>query len=49
MTGQITQAVKHAYETQGRSGLDVLAIARAEIEKVSPPIAPPSCAPAAAA
>jgi len=33
MTGQITTAVKKAYETQGGSGLDYLAIARAEIEK----------------
>ncbi|MDR3377620.1 MAG: signal recognition particle-docking protein FtsY [Verrucomicrobiae bacterium] len=33
MTSQITQAVKHAYETQGAAGLDYLAIARAEIEK----------------
>ena len=32
-TTQIINAVKHAYETQGRAGLDVLAIARAEIEK----------------
>jgi fused signal recognition particle receptor len=32
-TSQIVGAVKLAYETQGRSGLDVLAIARAEIEK----------------
>jgi fused signal recognition particle receptor len=30
---QIINAVKLAYETQGRAGLDVLAIARAEIEK----------------
>ena len=33
MTSQITQAVKHAYETQGAAGVDYLAIARAEIEK----------------
>jgi fused signal recognition particle receptor len=32
-TAQIVGAVKIAYESQGRSGLDVLAIARAEIEK----------------
>jgi fused signal recognition particle receptor len=32
-TAQILAAVKLAYETQGRAGLDVLAIARAEIEK----------------
>ena len=30
---QIVHAVKQAYETQGRSGPDVMAIARAEIEK----------------
>jgi fused signal recognition particle receptor len=33
MTSQITQAVKHAYETQGGAGLDYLAVARAEIER----------------
>src|ERR1039458_6504708 len=33
MTGQIVAAVKHAYETQGGAGLDVFAIARAEVEK----------------
>ncbi|HEX3717665.1 MAG TPA: signal recognition particle-docking protein FtsY [Verrucomicrobiae bacterium] len=33
MTAQIIASVKHAYETQGRSGLDVFAIARAEVEK----------------
>jgi len=33
MTLQITAAVKHAYETQGRAGLDVFAIARGEVEK----------------
>jgi len=33
MTSQITQAVKHAYETQGGAGIDYLAIARAEIEQ----------------
>jgi fused signal recognition particle receptor len=32
-TAQILDAVRKAYETQGRAGLDVLAIARAEIEK----------------
>jgi fused signal recognition particle receptor len=32
-TAQILAAVKRAYETQGRAGLDILAIARAEIEK----------------
>jgi fused signal recognition particle receptor len=32
-TAQILHAVKHAYESQGRAGLDVLAIARAEVEK----------------
>jgi fused signal recognition particle receptor len=32
-TAQILHAVKHAYETQGRAGLDVLAIARAEVEQ----------------
>lgn len=33
MTAQIMAAVKKAYETQGRAGLDVFAIARAEVEK----------------
>lgn len=33
MTAQIVGAVKKGYETQGRSGLDVFAIARAEVEK----------------
>src|SRR5579862_5322682 len=33
MTAQIMDAVKKAYETQGGAGLDVFAIARAEIEK----------------
>jgi fused signal recognition particle receptor len=33
MTSQIVAAVKHAYETQGGAGLDVFAIARAEVEK----------------
>src|SRR6516162_1882131 len=33
ITGQIVSAVKHAYETQGSAGLDVFAIARAEVEK----------------
>jgi fused signal recognition particle receptor len=33
MTAQITAAVKKAYETQGGTGLDYLAIARAEIER----------------
>jgi fused signal recognition particle receptor len=33
MTTQIVDAVKKAYESQGSSGLDYLAIARAEIEK----------------
>jgi fused signal recognition particle receptor len=33
MTGQIVGAVKQAYETQGGQGLDVFAIARAEVEK----------------
>jgi fused signal recognition particle receptor len=30
---QIVAAVKHSYETQGRAGLDVFAIARAEVER----------------
>jgi fused signal recognition particle receptor len=33
VTGQIVDAVKHAYELQGSAGLDVFAIARAEVEK----------------
>ena len=33
MTAQILDAVKKSYETQGRAGLDILAIARAEVEK----------------
>ena len=33
MTTQIVAAVKKAYETQGSAGLDVFAIARAEVEK----------------
>jgi fused signal recognition particle receptor len=33
MTAQIVAAVKHSYETQGRAGLDVFAIARAEVER----------------
>ena len=33
MTAQIIAAVKFAYETQGRSGLDVAAVARAEVER----------------
>lgn len=33
MTTQIVDAVKKAYETQGSTGLDCLAVARAEIEK----------------
>jgi fused signal recognition particle receptor len=33
VTEQIIAAVKHAYETQGGTGLDVFAIARAEVEK----------------
>ena len=31
VTAQIVAAVKQAYETQGRAGLDVFAIARAEV------------------
>ena len=34
VSGQIVQAVKVAYETQGRSGLDVFAIARSELEQM---------------
>ena len=34
MTTQIVSAVKLAYESQGTAGLDYLAIARAEIEKI---------------
>jgi fused signal recognition particle receptor len=33
MTAQIAAAVRKAYETQGRAGLDILAVARAEVEK----------------
>jgi fused signal recognition particle receptor len=33
MTAQIVAAVKHSYETQGRAGLDVFAIARTEVER----------------
>jgi len=33
MTAQILDAVKKSYETQGRAGLDILAIAREEVEK----------------
>jgi fused signal recognition particle receptor len=33
MTAQIIAAVKTSYETQGRAGLDVFAIARGEVEK----------------
>ena len=33
MTAQIITAVKKSYETQGRAGLDVFAIARGEVEK----------------
>jgi len=33
MTGRIVTAVKKAYETQGSAGLDVFAVARAEVEK----------------
>jgi fused signal recognition particle receptor len=33
MTSQIIEAVKRAYETQGRAGLDVFAVARSEIER----------------
>jgi fused signal recognition particle receptor len=33
MTAQIVASVKHSFETQGRAGLDVFAIARAEVEK----------------
>lgn len=33
VTGQIVAAVKQAYESQGKAGLDVFAIARAEVEK----------------
>jgi len=33
MTGQIVEAVKQAYESQGGAGLDCLAIARLEVEK----------------
>jgi fused signal recognition particle receptor len=33
MTTQILAAVKKSYETQGRAGLDIFAVARAEVEK----------------
>ena len=33
MTSQIIAAVKQAFETQGSAGLDVFAIAEAEVEK----------------
>jgi fused signal recognition particle receptor len=33
MTSQIVASVKHSYETQGRAGMDVFSIARAEVEK----------------
>ena len=33
MTAQIVAAVKKAYETQGSAGLDVFAVARAEVER----------------
>ena len=33
MTAQILAAVKHSYETQGRAGVDVFSIARAEVER----------------
>lgn len=33
MTGQIVEAVRLAYESQGREGLDVFAVGRAELEK----------------
>ena len=33
MTGQIVAAVRKAYETQGSAGLDVFAVARAEVER----------------
>jgi fused signal recognition particle receptor len=33
VTAQIIEAVKRAYETQGRAGLDVFAIARSQIEQ----------------
>src|ERR1700733_615741 len=33
MTTQILTAVKHAYETQGGAGLDVFAVASAEVAK----------------
>jgi fused signal recognition particle receptor len=33
VTSQIVQSVKVAYETQGRAGLDVFAVARRELEK----------------
>lgn len=36
MTAQIMAAVRKAYETQGSAGVDVLSIARAEVEKAFP-------------
>ncbi len=36
MTSQIMTAVKKAYETQGRGGIDVLAVAQREVEKHFP-------------
>src|SRR3954468_4613710 len=33
MTTQIIDAVKKSYETQGSAGLDVFAVAKAEVEK----------------
>src|SRR5690348_18508010 len=33
MTTQIIEAVKKSYETQGSTGLDVFAVAKAEVEK----------------
>ena len=33
MTGQILDAVKKAYETQGKAGLDIFEVARREVEK----------------
>ena len=37
VTRQIVAAVKQAYESQGTTGLDVFAVARAEVEKNFPP------------
>lgn len=39
-TARIIAAVKAGYETQGRAGLDVLSIARAEVERTLPPAFP---------